>query len=342
LERARRVELQVFIDGEDASAWVNKYLLSCAYTDNEEDKADDLQITLDDREGEWTGAWFPHKGAIIRASVIQRGWESDGAIRILDCGSFEVDTLDASGFPATVSIKATSLPYSAAIRAATATKAWEKISLSGIAGEIAGKHGMAAMFESPYDPFYARREQIAVSDIVFLQGLCKDAGISLKATSNTLVLFDEEKYERLPAAYEITKGAGNYSSYRFSSGTGDVSYGKCRVSYTDPATGRTIEYTYTPRDGDAENDARVLEINEKVKDREEARRLAMKRLRQKNKKEYSAEFTLAGDARLAAGVTVAVSGWGVFDGKYIIESASHKFTGGYTVDIKLRRVLDGY
>ena len=69
----------------------------------------------------------------------------------------------------------------------------------------------------------------------------------------------------------------------------------------------------------------------------------MKRLRQKNKAEYSAEFTLVGDTRLVAGVTVQVAGWGMFDGKYIIESATHSVTAsGYTLQVKLRRVLEGY
>ena len=92
----------------------------------------------------------------------------------------------------------------------------------------------------------------------------------------------------------------------------DVSYSSCHVSYTDPTTATTIEYTYTPRDAD--ESGQVLEINEKVSSREEARQLAMKRLRQKNKEEFKASFSLAGDARLAAGITVLVSGYGAFDG----------------------------
>jgi phage protein D len=342
METARRVELQVDIDGEDATRTVNQYLISCSYTDNEEDKADDLQLTLDDRERVWINGWLPHKGTTVHAVAIQRNWNSDGASRILDCGTFEVDTLDASDFPSTVTIKATSLPYDSSVRTQTATRVWENIKLSAIVNEIAGKHGMTAMFESDYDPFYQRREQIQISDVVFLKELCAAAGISLKATAKMLVLFDEQKYETLPAIYDIVRGSADYESARFSSKTGDVSYGKCHVSYTDPATGKTIEYTYTPRDGDKDNDTQILEVNEKVSDREEARRLAMKRLRQKNKSELTADFTLVGDVRLIAGVNVNVSGWGVFDGKYIIESAAHNFTGGYTVAVKLRRVLEGY
>ena len=36
----------------------NKYLQSLSYTDNEQDETDDLQLTLDDREGVWLGSWL--------------------------------------------------------------------------------------------------------------------------------------------------------------------------------------------------------------------------------------------------------------------------------------------
>ena len=68
----------------------------------------------------------------------------------------------------------------------------------------------------------------------------------------------------------------------------------------------------------------------------------MKRLRQKNKQEFKASFSVAGDVRLVAGVTVDVKGFQSFDGKYIVSKATHNVTGGYTVDIELRQVLEGY
>jgi len=445
---ARRTEIAVKIGGVDVTDDINKYLLQLTYTDNEEDKTDDLQISIDDREGIWLEDWLsgrsesdtppppvpvksaggelktgdtveftggnhfvssvatapaggsrtaglakltniakgarqPYhvigisgssnvygwvtegqvraqggaaeetqqesqdggddsaKGATIAAVIIQKNFDSDGKDRVLDCGTFEIDSIDTSGPPAKVSLKATSLPYSSSVRMEQKTKAWEKIKLSAIAGEIASKNGMVCMFESSFDPLYDRREQVQISDIVFLQGLCKNAGISLKVTEGIIVLFDENTYEQKPAVREIKRGAADVKTYRFGTSTNDTKYSKCRVSYTDPATGQTIEYTYTPRNADPE--APVLEINERVKTREEARNLAMRRLRQKNKAEFTAEFTLVGDVRLVAGVTVEVIGWGMFDGKYIIETAVHSVTAsGYTLQVKLRRVLEDY
>ncbi len=339
-EQARRTEISVSLNGTDITADINKYLISLTYTDHEEDKADDLVIEIDDREQVWIQGWITKadKRASLSATITQKYFESGG---VIDCGEFEIDTIDFSEPPTRVSMKSTSLPHMSTVRSETRTKAWELIRLSEIANEIAVKNGMTCMFESSYDPFYERREQIQLSDIVFLQGLCKDAGISLKATSKQLVLFDELDYESRGPVRNITRGESDVKTARFGTKTDDATYSKCHVSYTDPASGETIEYTYTPRD--APEGGQILEIREKVKTREEARQLAMKRLRQKNKGESSAEFTLVGDVALVAGVTVQVNGWGMFDGKYIIETATHSVTGsGHTVQLKLRLVLEGY
>lgn len=220
------------------------------------------------------------------------------------------------------------IPYASTIRTQKKTKAWEKYTLSGIAKEIAGANGLTCMFESASDPFYQRKEQMQESDITFLQRLCKAAGISLKVTAKIIVLFDAAAYEQKDAVRTIQRGKADVGSYSFSTSLHDTAYSKCHVSYTDPATGTTLEYTYTPRDAD--KSGQTLEINEKVSSREEARQLAMKRLREKNKGEFKASFKMAGDARLVAGVTVQVAGCGAFDGKYIIETATHSISrSGY-------------
>lgn len=50
-EQVRRTDIIIKLNGTDISEDVNKYLLSFSYTDEEEDKSDDLSITIDDREG---------------------------------------------------------------------------------------------------------------------------------------------------------------------------------------------------------------------------------------------------------------------------------------------------
>lgn len=281
------------------------------------------------------------QGATITASIVQCNVLSDGKDRVLECGTFQIDTIRASGPPSRVTFKATSLPFTSTVRYMTRNKAWENIKLSAIAAQIASAAKMQCYFSSAYDPLYTRREQAGESDISFLQRLCKAAGIALKVTANTIVLFDEAEYEKKDAVHTFSYDGGEIISYDFSDGASDTTYSSCHVSYSDNNTGVTIEYTYTPRTSDGSG--QVLEINEKVNNREEARQLAMKRLRQKNKDKFSATLKVYGDIMLVAGITVNVEGFGSFDGKYIVETATHSVNhSGYTTQIKMHKCLEEY
>lgn len=284
------------------------------------------------------------KGLSIQALFVQKNWTGDGKDKVLDCGQFELDSVDAEGPPATIIIKGTSLPYSNQIRQTKKSKAWENYTLKQIANDIASRNGMSCMYESAIDPYYARIEQVTMSDIAFLKQLCQNAGISLKATNKIIVLFDQATYEAKPAVFTIKKGSGVYTKYKLRSGAADKEYASCRVSYIDPLSKETIQAAayvedYNPKD---KNNQR-LEITAKVNSIGEAQTLARKMLRLKNKYEYTAIFTLPGNPDLLAGVTVMLSGWGAWDGKYIIKQAKHSISkSGYSTQIRLRHVLEGY
>ena len=74
----------------------------------------------------------------------------------LPTGSFELDSVEAAGPPATINISGVSLGYSSPIRQTKKSKAWENYKLSAIAGEIAGNGGLSCVYESANDPFYER------------------------------------------------------------------------------------------------------------------------------------------------------------------------------------------
>ena len=71
-------------------------------------------------------------------------------------------------------------------------------------------------------------------------------------------------------------------------------------------------------------------------------RLAKKRLREKNAQEFTASFKMVGDVQLVAGIVVQLRGFQEFDKKYRVKSAKHSLTGGYTTDIELVQILEGY
>lgn len=283
-------------------------------------------------------------GFMIKANIIRENWNGDGNDTLLNCGEFEFDAVTAEGPPSTVTIKATSLPYGSRIRQTKKSKSWEKYTLSKIAAEIASSGGMTSMFQGNDDPFYKRVEQVKTSDIAFLSKLCNDAGAALKVTSKMIVIFDQATYEAKAPVLTIQHGTKAYTKYRLLTGETNAKYTSCRVRYVSPATGKKIEgIAYVENfEVDGKNNQQ-LEVTAKVGNVDEAKKLAAKRLRLANKFGLTARFTLPGAPQLVAGLTVMLTGWGYWSGKYIISQAQHTVnSSGYTTQIALRRVLQGY
>lgn len=340
---ARRTSVAVMFGGTDITQDIRPYLLNLTYTDDADDLADDLKIDVQDRDGVWMEQWLTEAveaaagGALSMSAVIKpENWKKNGELKT---GVFELDSVDASGPPAVVTIRGASLAFSRDTRQTKKSKVWKNYTLSGIAAEIAAGGGMRCMYESGQSRSYDRVEQTKQSDIDFLKKLCQDAGISIKATDGILVLYDQEEYEAKEPVLTIEKGEkGGYTKYKLASGSADTRYARCRVRYMDPNTGTCIEGT--AEDGDVSGD-QCLEITARVGSAGEAAALARKQLRAHNKMAKTAVFTLPGDVGLVAGVTVRLKGWGGWDGKYIVTRAVHTVnSGGYTTQIKMRKVLN--
>lgn len=107
-ELARRVTLQVSINGHDAADAMNPYLLEFSFTDNSHGKADEVQISLHNRDGRWSGPWKPKKGMPVSATIVCHDWEEPGQTLSLPCGGFKIDEIEFNGPPDKVSIKAVS------------------------------------------------------------------------------------------------------------------------------------------------------------------------------------------------------------------------------------------
>lgn len=277
---------------------------------------------------------------LVSAVLVQKNWNDTGKDLTLDMGTFEIDSVDMSGPPDKVTVKSTSIPYTSKLRMEKKNKAWEKISLKGIGQEIAGKNGLKLMYEASENPTYKRKEQVQTSDIKFLQNLCHAAGMALKVTTLTIVIYDAAEYDKKPAVRTFKKGSGDIISYKMGTKLTDTAYTSCHVSYTDPDSKETIEYTYTP--DSKTGTGQTLEVNEKVNSKAEAIRLAKKRLREKNTQEYTASLKVVGDVSLVAGITVKLKGFQQFDKKYKVTQVKHNLLDGYTVDLSLKQVLEGY
>lgn len=277
---------------------------------------------------------------MVQVSLTQLDWNGEGRRGVLNCGTFEIDSASLAGPPMKTTLSGTSIPYTSTLRMQKKSRNWENTSLQAIAGQIAGEAGLSLMYESADNPQYSKKEQVQQSDIRFLQTLCHAEGKALKITELAVVVFDKQDYDGKPPIKTITYGSSDILSFRLSTNMKDTAYTSCHVSYTDSEKKETIEYTFTP-DSSA-GTGQVLEISEKVEDTAAAMRVAKKRLREKNEGEITASFSMVGDVQLVAGVVVQLSGFQSFDRKYRIKSAKHKLLGGYTTDIELVQILEGY
>ncbi len=336
---ARRASLEVFYNNINISSDLRPHLLNFQYTDNMSSQADDLQITLEDKDQLWSNDWFPDKGATLRAAITRENWNADNQKDRLDLGVFEIDEPEISGPPSTATIKALSIPEgSAALRGEEKNKAWEGTTLSGIAGAIAGSNGMSLFFDSSYNPSFDRLEQTEQTDLEFLQQQCNDAGLSLKIAEKKIIIFDDAKYEAAAPVMVIERGVTPHGPYTGRTKLQGV-YKACTVEYTDAKTKSTYKHTFTAPN--APKTGKTLHINQRVTSVGEAATLAKRKLRQENCTETEFSITLPGDTGLLAALTVELKSWGVFDGKYIITQAVHKGPG-YQVSLTLRRCLEGY
>lgn len=342
--KARRSKCQVSINGKSLSDLLEKELSSVSYSDAEEDEADDLQIEIADPSGAWMREKLPklvsdsaEDRLEIRAVFCRENWDSRNEIQTLDTGTFSADSIDSAN--GRVKIKALSIPSDSGISKTENTQAWESYSLSRIATEIARRGGLTCLFESDSDPFYARVEQVQQADISFLSDLCRTAGISLKVTAHTIVLFDQLKYESKPAVSEIRYGHG-YTTYSLKTAK-DNTYSSCQVSYTNPVTRRTYSGTFTDPDG--KKDGQQLKLIMRCSSDAEAAELAKKQLRLVNKYSARGDFTFPGDPSLVAGITIRLADFGPFyDGKYIVSKSVHSISeSGYTTKISLRKCMEG-
>lgn len=332
---SRRTEVRLIYEGKNISQDIAPYLLSLRYTDNGAGKSDDLSIELHDRDGKWHGSWMPKMGDRINASIVLLDWTKPESKQILKCGTFEVDTVQFSGPPDTVTIGAVAFPIASGLKNEKKTKAWEKVTLKQIARRIADAAGLRLQYET-YNVTYDRVDQTQQTDIAFLAQLAEREGATVKITNGTLVVYDDRRLENVPPSRTIERGKSDVKSYSFDYSVVGAAYASCTITYYDSRKKRTIKGTY--RIPGAKGPA--LKINERVKSEAEAIRVARNALRQENRDAQRARFRLVGDPGIVQGITVALKGYGKFDGIYFVEAATHTVGGGgFETDIQLRKVL---
>ncbi|MGL5270185.1 MAG: phage late control D family protein [Selenomonadaceae bacterium] len=337
---ARNTSLELVYEEKNITEDLRPHLKSWSYTDNLSGQSDDLQITLEDRDHQWMGDWYPDYGAKLTATMKRTNWTTEQKIKEFPLGIFEIDEIENKYPPSEVTIKALSVFQSTALKGEDKNRAWEKTKLSVIANDIASDAGMKLYYEVANDPEYDRQEQTEEQDLPFLQKLCSDAGLALKISDSQIIIFDEAKYEQADPVFTIDFKTWPIKTWR-GRGTIDDTYASVRITYRSPKGRVQMNYTYTPPNPPPTG--RVLVIRERFESENEAERKAKKALREKNSKAWSINISILEDFPISASQNVMIKNFGVYDGKWIVTQATHgQSSSGDEVSLQLRRCLEGY
>ncbi|MDR2819311.1 MAG: DUF6402 family protein [Desulfovibrio sp.] len=378
VELARRVKVHVAIGGHDATNRMEPYLLDFSFTDNATGKADEVRITLHDRDGKWNNEWKPKKGTEVTATIVCSDWFKQGDSVSLPCGRFRIDEIEFSGPPDKITIKAVTSALTTGLRDTPKTRAWENTSLQTVAGQVAAEHGLALHYEG--DPhLFSRQDQRNESDLPFVDRMAEERGMFCKAHDSRLVMVDRERAENVSPKIAINRRGGQTTlkplprsglriktapgdaefgsekllslsvsgeapltataaqKYSFKQASSKTAYSEAQASYTDPSKGKT--HTAVVKTPEEERDHKLLVMDKRAEDSLQAIRLSKARLNQENSKENTATLEVMGHPGIVAGITLDLTGFGDFSGRYIVKKAEHKVggSGGYTTSLELSK-----
>lgn len=334
---AGRTYLDLYYNNQNISDYIFDHLKSWTYTDNLSGQIDDLQLVLEDVDHLWLNSWFPSKGSVIIAAIVKQ--HEDMKKTVTKIGRFEVDEIEASGPPSSVTIKALAVSEQNSLRGEYKFRAWENATLKVVAADIAKAHGLKLYYQASDNPKKDRFEQESETDLAFLYRLCNDEGLCLKISNNAIVILDEEDYERKPPVATIFRDNSGDSEIKVVNWSAKTTlsgvYKACRVQHSTKK--KVIKATYVPPK--PPKVGRTLVVKQEVKSQVEALRLAKKKLREANKNATTMSLSVVSEKHLDAGMTVELKKFGWFDGKYIITQVVHSQTD---VQIQIRRCLEGY
>ena len=322
--------IQVLYNDRDITADITKYLLSLNYTDKIEGESDELDITLEDTEALWRGSWYPDRGAVLTVTIGKGN-------NLLECGRFEIDEIELSGPPDTVTIRALAASISGTLRTRR-SYAHENKTLKQIALTVAARNKLTVLGEIG-DIRIERVTQDRETDLGFLTRISKEYGYVFSVRGTTLVFTSIYDLEEAPASLSVDRL--EIMGYSLRDKTSEV-YTECKVSYHKPKEKKAIETTFTYRSGAFAEGVTgdVLEIRIKAETKAQAEIKAKAALHRANSKRNTGKLSTDGNTLLVAGNNMNLTGLGTLSGKYHILLSRHTIdkSGGYKTDVDIKRV----
>lgn len=280
-------------------------------------QADTLRLEFSTKDDGWA-SWDPKIGDTVE-------YKKDGA----STGTLFVYDFDVQKTYTTIYASAMPPSFSSGVKQ---SKKWEKVYLSQIGGDLAGKHGLSFELMQMDDIFYdAKQQDKGQSDAALLGDIALQEGAVLVFYNKRIIMMAEAALEAQAPSYELSTDGTTYDSAD-QSGT---AYGKSTVKVGG------IVGSFT---ADASNSNELAIQGIKVASAAEATRAAKGNLRNANKNLATLSVTTKITPELTAGITMTLTGsekpagW---TGTLFAYRIRHEWHNNQTV-VFLRRPLEGY
>lgn len=313
-------------NGQNVEVKLKEYLESVSYTDVASGSSDTLSVCLHNIDKKWITAWYPDKGDEVEGSIRLLDWNKSGKDIKIYCGSFTLDDIKFSGNPMTLTLDCVSAPANDSFHTRERDKTWENATISGIAGEIAGRYSLALSYSGP--AVNIKKLEQSENDSAFLYNLCKSYGLSMKVYKKKMVIYDQGQMEAKPPVGTLKMD--DFVDNRWDAT--DTLYGVytgARIAYKNPDDNRetSIYVGLKPESGKG---SRTLKINETADSAAEARAKAAAQVNLSNQGATTISGEIWTNPEICAGVTVDVADFGKFNGKYFIDKSTLEVGGSGT------------
>jgi len=315
--------------GVNITADISHMVLSISYIDELGGRSGGLEVELEDRERRWQGGWFPQQGDVVSLLI---GYSGE---LLLPCGDFQVDDLELQGPPDVFYLRCLPTWITPSLRTRNSC-GYEDQTLLQIATTIAARHGMTVVgAPNQLDVTYLRITQKQETDLAFLRRIAIEHDYDFTVRGAQLVFYARADLEAQPAV--LTLSRHQVERFSFVSKT-HLIYKQAQAAYFDPYSKQL--YTQTMQANPAVAPGDVLKIVARCENGQQALERASAALHGTNRLLVTCRLLAPGTTLLMAGNNVALSGWNVMDGTYIIERAQHRLSRatGYITEADLRMV----
>ena len=266
---ARIAALNITYKGKDISKDISASLISFTYTDNEQGKANEIELLLENKKGLWSSSHYPEKGSVVEIGLVLYDWYKLGEVIKVNWGRFTIDEL-ASSSAGIFSLKAISEKCAGAFFVEKRCRIFENISFKEMCEKITSENNMSLIYKAKNNIKYTKLYQLYSSDASFLLLQAYKAGTKAKIVDDKLIIYDISIKNT-----GIKLSPENVKSYEFKSKTFGT-YSACEVKYFNTETGEVV--TYRAEDENIKNDS-VLVIEEYAENTEQAKNLAESELK---------------------------------------------------------------